>query len=132
MKEAIDDEHPFGSSAVRRAPPTCCSAMAHESVQFEATSRTERALDCWKSERHDRKIPVEEVFCLVKGLWYVSNQATSLAPLTNSWDLGDIVYLNVLGSPVVVLNKFEHAHELLDKQGSTYSDRPRMVYIIEV
>ncbi|KAL5492942.1 hypothetical protein ACEPAI_4390 [Sanghuangporus weigelae] len=42
---------------------------------------------------------------------------------------GDIIYLTVLGRPVVVLNKFEHARELMEKRGATYSDRPGMPYI---
>lgn len=42
------------------------------------------------------------------------------------------MYMNVLGSPVVVLNKFEHARELMDRRGAIYSDRPRMVYIVEM
>ncbi|KAH8104354.1 cytochrome P450 [Phellopilus nigrolimitatus] len=45
---------------------------------------------------------------------------------------GDIIYMNVLGRPIVVLNKFEHAHELMDKQGAIYSDRPRMVFLGEM
>lgn len=42
------------------------------------------------------------------------------------------MYLNVLGNPVVILNKFEHARELMDRRGAIYSDRPWMVYIAEV
>ena len=44
----------------------------------------------------------------------------------------DVVYFNALGSHLVVLNKFEAARELLDKKGSIYSSRPRLVMINEL
>ena len=37
---------------------------------------------------------------------------------------GDVMYLEVLGKPLVVLSSEEAASELLDKRGLTYSDRP--------
>jgi len=39
----------------------------------------------------------------------------------------DILYFNVLGRPIIVLNSVEAAHELLDKRGANYADRPRFV-----
>ncbi|KAL3459152.1 cytochrome P450 [Aspergillus heterothallicus] len=39
----------------------------------------------------------------------------------------DILYFNVLSRPVIVLNSIEAAHELLDKKGANYADRPRFV-----
>ncbi|KAI5120722.1 hypothetical protein M0805_006428 [Coniferiporia weirii] len=45
---------------------------------------------------------------------------------------GDVIYMNALGRPFIVLNNINHAQELMDKQGSVYSDRPRMVYIFEM
>ncbi|KAF2969995.1 hypothetical protein GQX73_g3492 [Xylaria multiplex] len=39
----------------------------------------------------------------------------------------DILYFNVLGRSIIVLNSIEAAHELLDKRGANYSDRPRFV-----
>ncbi|KAF4577363.1 hypothetical protein EYR36_005351 [Pleurotus pulmonarius] len=35
----------------------------------------------------------------------------------------DIIYLNVLGSPIVVLNSYKAANELLSVRSSLYSDR---------
>ncbi|THH07845.1 hypothetical protein EW145_g3103 [Phellinidium pouzarii] len=51
-----------------------------------------------------------------------------------SWvkTFGDVIYINIFGRPVIVLNKVEHAIELMDKQGAAYSDRPRMVYLNEI
>ncbi|KAI5857361.1 cytochrome P450 [Durotheca rogersii] len=39
----------------------------------------------------------------------------------------DIVYFNVLGHHVVVLNTQKVANEILDKRGANYQDRPRFV-----
>ncbi|KZS89233.1 cytochrome P450 [Sistotremastrum niveocremeum HHB9708] len=40
---------------------------------------------------------------------------------------GALVYLEVFGSPVLVLNDLKEAKELLDNRGAMYSDRPRFV-----
>ncbi|GJE86541.1 cytochrome P450 [Phanerochaete sordida] len=37
---------------------------------------------------------------------------------------GDIVYLSLLGQPMVILNSAKHAVALLDKRSNIYSDRP--------
>lgn len=39
----------------------------------------------------------------------------------------DILYYNVLSRPVIILNSVEAAHNLLDKKGANYADRPRFV-----
>jgi len=39
----------------------------------------------------------------------------------------DVLFLRVLGQPVVVLNSVRAAVDLLDKRGANYSDRPRFV-----
>lgn len=44
----------------------------------------------------------------------------------------DIVYYNVLGSHLLVINSFEAARDLLDKKGALYSSRPRLVMIKEL
>ncbi|KZP21555.1 cytochrome P450 [Athelia psychrophila] len=44
----------------------------------------------------------------------------------------DIVYLNVLGKPMVVLNTLEAATELLERRSAIYSDRPRFVMLREL
>lgn len=40
---------------------------------------------------------------------------------------GDVMYLHVLGKPIVVLNSVKAAVELLDQRSANYSDRPRFV-----
>ena len=44
----------------------------------------------------------------------------------------DILYFNVLGQPIVVLNSVRHAADLLDKRGANYCDRPRFVLFEEM
>jgi hypothetical protein len=39
----------------------------------------------------------------------------------------DVLYFNILGRPVVVLNSVKAAVDLLNKRGSNYQDRPRFV-----
>ncbi|KAF1348093.1 cytochrome P450 [Delphinella strobiligena] len=39
----------------------------------------------------------------------------------------DVLYVNILGQPVVILNSVQAAIDLLDKRGSNYCDRPRFV-----
>ncbi|KAL1740645.1 hypothetical protein HDZ31DRAFT_2134, partial [Schizophyllum fasciatum] len=36
----------------------------------------------------------------------------------------DVIFLSILGRPLVVLNSFRAAIDLLEKRGATYSDRP--------
>jgi cytochrome P450 len=44
-------------------------------------------------------------------------------------DPGDIVYVNVIGSNLVVVNSMEMASAMLDGKGSIYSERPYMHYV---
>lgn len=61
-----------------------------------------------------------------KGIWYVGGDTvranTKYVKLES-----DVLYFNILGRPVVVLNSLKAAVELLDKRGSNYQDRPRFV-----
>jgi hypothetical protein len=52
--------------------------------------------------------------------------------LIDSFIEGDVVYVEALGLPVVVLNSYNAAHELLVKRSSHYSDRPRFPVCGEV
>lgn len=37
---------------------------------------------------------------------------------------GDILYLSIMGKPMIILNSAKSAIDLLDKRGAVYSDRP--------
>ncbi|KAF9461149.1 cytochrome P450 [Collybia nuda] len=52
-----------------------------------------------------------------------SREAENIAALGDKY--GDIVFLEVFGQPIVMLNS-QAALDLLDKRGSLYSDRPHM------
>ncbi|EIW56889.1 cytochrome P450 [Trametes versicolor FP-101664 SS1] len=45
---------------------------------------------------------------------------------------GDIVYIEIFRTPAIVLNSFEAARDLLDKRSAIYSDRPRLVLLMEM
>ncbi|EEB98550.1 hypothetical protein MPER_01919, partial [Moniliophthora perniciosa FA553] len=38
----------------------------------------------------------------------------------------DIIYLNVAGTPIVILNSFEASFELMEKRSSVYASRPKL------
>ncbi|ETW81164.1 cytochrome P450 monooxygenase 6 [Heterobasidion irregulare TC 32-1] len=42
---------------------------------------------------------------------------------------GDIVFVSLVGRPMIILNSFEATTELLDDRSTTYSDRPRFPLI---
>lgn len=46
--------------------------------------------------------------------------------------VGDVVYLNVLGQEMVILNSSKAAIDLLDKKSVTYSDRPVVMMCGEI
>ena len=60
------------------------------------------------------------------------SNSSSVVELVSNALKGDILYMTALGRPVIVLNKFEHARELMEKHSAIYSDRPRMEYIVEM
>ncbi|KAL5536334.1 hypothetical protein ACEPAF_155 [Sanghuangporus sanghuang] len=73
-----------------------------------------------------------------KGKWIMGNAGDFFAPYQwikfTSWSkiFGDIIYFTVLGRPIIILNRFEDARELMDRRGALYSDRPRMTYIVDM
>lgn len=46
--------------------------------------------------------------------------------------IGDVNYLEVLGQPLIVLNSYTACKDLLEKRGSIYSSRPRLVLLSEL
>jgi len=46
--------------------------------------------------------------------------------------VGDIIYINKFGNPIIVLNNVEATNELLDKRSSNYSSRPRRTMFDEL
>ena len=46
--------------------------------------------------------------------------------------IGEVMYLNVAGQPVVVLNSLKSSFELLERRAINYSDRPRYIMVQEI
>ena len=44
----------------------------------------------------------------------------------------NLMYLNVLGQPMVIINNLKVASELLDRRANIYSDRPRRIVANEI
>ena len=62
--------------------------------------------------------------------WGDDNSFRVILSLTKT--LGGIIYLNVLGKSMIVINDLKIARDLMDKRGSIYSDRPRLVLFCEM
>ena len=45
---------------------------------------------------------------------------------------GDIVYIRILGNPIIILNSREAAKELFENQSSVYSSRPHRTMVNEL
>lgn len=65
---------------------------------------------------------------------YGAPQTIPFAPiLMHLHDLeGDLIYMEVLGHRMIVINSQNIARDLLEKRGARYSNRPRMVRLNEV
>ena len=46
--------------------------------------------------------------------------------------IGDLMYLNALGQPIIFINSLKVAAELLDKRANLYSDRPHLIVANEI
>ena len=52
--------------------------------------------------------------------------------LTHTSSPGPIVYASMFGKRLIILNSFEVSRDLLQKRGSIYSSRPRLVAFSEM
>jgi hypothetical protein len=46
--------------------------------------------------------------------------------------LEDMMYLNALGQPILILNSLKSATELLERRANISSDRPRLIMAHEI
>ena len=46
--------------------------------------------------------------------------------------LGDLIYLDVAGQPIVICNSHKVAGDLLDRRSRIYSDRPRSIVACDI
>jgi hypothetical protein len=59
------------------------------------------------------------------------NLASSLKLILICTTDSDILYLEFLGQPVIILNSAEASNELLEKRGAKHSDRPKFYFFEE-
>ena len=48
------------------------------------------------------------------------------------WRTGDVIYIYMLGNPIIVLNSAEVINDLFEKRGSFYSSRPCRTMVAEL
>ncbi|KAJ7488871.1 cytochrome P450 [Mycena latifolia] len=61
-------------------------------------------------------------------LRYMPSDQTALVFHEWSKKYGDVMYLSVLGRPMIILDTYEAAVDLLDKRSAIYSDRPKFTF----
>ena len=57
---------------------------------------------------------------------------SSFRPYTESALLGDLIYINAAGQPVIIINSPKVGVELLDRRAAIYSDRPRNIVASDI
>jgi hypothetical protein len=105
-----------------------CSSLCHKPVPQAAPGAS------WLPNH--RKCPrasnsaVAQVYRVAEAVWSgrLYSHLTSLI-LT---PLGDIIYLNAAGQPMVILNSQKIAADLLDRRAGIYSDRPRNIVASDI
>lgn len=65
---------------------------------------------------------MEDISQVEQRIWYFSVLASGMWILTRFVD-SDVIYVNLAGTSVIVLNTYEAAMELLEKRSSIYSSR---------
>lgn len=45
---------------------------------------------------------------------------------------GDVIYINIFGNPMIILNSAKAAKELLDRRGAKYASRPVRTMVMEL
>ena len=74
-----------------------------------------------------------QVLRMAKEIWSVRHRSlfSQIQPL-NLFILGDLIYLNVAGQPMVIINSPKVGVALLDRRAATYSDRPRSIVASDI
>ena len=59
--------------------------------------------------------------------WGMLHSTSILALVSQRSCVGDLMSIVLLGQPMVIINSYKHAYELLEKRSGIYSDRPHMI-----
>jgi hypothetical protein len=57
---------------------------------------------------------------------------SSFPPISELVPTGDLIYLNVAGQPIVIINSPKVGVALLDRRAAIYSDRPRNIVASDI
>lgn len=68
------------------------------------------------------------------GTWNFTSSTLSLSSQTTFYTRtsGDIVFLRVFNTPMLVVNSQSAARDLMEKQGTKYSDRPHSTWLLQL
>ena len=75
---------------------------------------------------------MEDFYKLDERLWFVSPRLSFLLKFTRSLIPGTVIHIHAFGKPMIILNSYEAAKDLLDRRGAIYADRPRLVLLQEL
>jgi hypothetical protein len=59
-------------------------------------------------------------------------QYRDLDPILKWCRLGDLIYLNAAGQPIIVVNSQRIAVDLFDRRAAIYSDRPQSIVACDI
>uniref|UniRef100_A0A8H8CHB6 O-methylsterigmatocystin oxidoreductase n=1 Tax=Psilocybe cubensis TaxID=181762 RepID=A0A8H8CHB6_PSICU len=90
-----------------------------------------------KRKRNPKNLPPPpgpKGYPIIGNLFDVPHPADSPHIVYDQWTkkYGDMIYMEVLGQPILILGSLERANDLLDKRSSNYSDRVRMPMVVEL
>lgn len=66
---------------------------------------------------------METVSRMVQGIWHVPHSILLLSEWTDYLSVTDVLYLNLAGTDVIVLDSSKAATDLLESRSSLYSGR---------
>ena len=67
---------------------------------------------------------MDHVLAMEQGLWQALITLFQSSTDSNYWPDSDLIRLNLLGNNVIIVNSYAAATDLLEKRGTTYSERP--------
>lgn len=94
-------------------------------ISLHATSAKAKRVGAVLAPGPKRLPLVGNLFNFPRGGWYEA---------FTQWadDYGDIIYINLAGVPMIVLNSFEAIHELTDKRMNIHSGRPHPTLVCDM
>lgn len=73
-----------------------------------------------------------DIYRVEETIWLVSRYDIHQDHSGKIYRIGDIIYLNLAGQPVIVLNSLKAAADILDRRAGLTSDRPSYIVASEL